>query len=104
MTWQVGSWMFDPVDRPSWHNASFTVIHIDGLTDRQQFNSRMQSLIDEIHNAPPAAGSDGVLLPGELEFRTARKADEHGIALPADVRAKLREAAALAEVPLPEAV
>ncbi len=104
MTWQVGSWMFDPVDRPSWHNASLTVMHIDSMTDRQQFNARMQALIDEIHNAPPATGSDGVLLPGELEFRTARKADEHGIALPADVRAKLREAAELSGLPLPEAV
>lgn len=104
MTWQVGSWMFDPVDRPSWHNASITVIHIDAMTDRQQFNSRMQSLVDEIHAAPAATGSDGVLLPGEREFQNARDADQHGIALPPDVRAKLREAAELASVPLPAEV
>ena len=104
MTWQVGSWMFDPVDRPSWHNASLTVIHVDAMTDRVQFNERMQALIDEIHAAPPATGSDGVLLPGEREFQTAREADLNGIALPPDVRAKLREAAELASVPLPAEV
>jgi LDH2 family malate/lactate/ureidoglycolate dehydrogenase len=34
MTWQVGSWMFDPASRPSWHNASLTVVHVDAMTDR----------------------------------------------------------------------
>lgn len=104
MTWQVGSWMFDPVDRPSWHNASLTVIHVDAMTDRVQFNERMQALVDEIHAAPPATGSTGVLLPGEREFQTAREADLNGIALPADVRARLREAAELASVTLPAEV
>jgi LDH2 family malate/lactate/ureidoglycolate dehydrogenase len=104
MTWQVGSWMFDPVDRPSWHNASMTVINIDAMTDRQQFNSRIRTLIDEIHAAPPAAGATGVLLPGEREFDIAREAAKLGIDLPADVRAKLQEAAKLVSIPLPAEV
>ena len=28
ITWQVGSWIFDPPGRPSWHNASFTVFDV----------------------------------------------------------------------------
>jgi LDH2 family malate/lactate/ureidoglycolate dehydrogenase len=74
------------------------------MTDRVQFNERMQALIDEIHAAPPATGSTGVLLPGEREFQTAREADLNGVALPADVRARLREAAELASVTLPAEV
>ncbi|MEZ6032597.1 MAG: Ldh family oxidoreductase [Planctomycetaceae bacterium] len=93
MTWQVGSWLFDAPSKPSLHNASFFVADIDAMTDRDQFNGRMQKLIDEIHAAPTAAGIASVLLPGEREFHNARNAAQHGIDLPEDVRMKLRECA-----------
>ena len=28
MTWQVGSWMFDPADQPSKHNAGFIALDV----------------------------------------------------------------------------
>lgn len=104
MTWQVGSWIFDPPSRPSWHNASLMLVDIDAMTDRNAFNQRIQSLIDEIHNAPPATGATSVLLPGEREFQTARDAQTHGINLPQDVRLKLHEAAELARITLPDSL
>ncbi len=104
MTWQVGSWMFDPPSRASWHNASFTVFHVDAMTDRSAFNSRIQSLIDEIHAAPAAEGIESVLLPGEREWKNAAAAQVHGIPLPPDVRMKLREAAEISHQPVPEFV
>jgi ureidoglycolate dehydrogenase (NAD+) len=104
MTWQVGSWIFDPPSRPSWHNASLMLVDIDAMTDRNAFNQRIQSLIDEIHNAPPATGATSVLLPGEREFQTARDAQAHGINLPQDVRLKLHEAAELARITLPDSL
>ena len=93
MTWQVGSWLFDAPSKPSLHNASFFVADIDAMTDRAEFNVRMQSLINEIHAAPTADGIASVLLPGEREFRNAQDAALHGINLPEDVRMKLRECA-----------
>lgn len=101
MTWQVGTWMFDPPSRPSWHNASFTVMHVDAMTDRVEFNHRMQKLIDEIHAAPAMDGVKSVLLPGEREWKNAAAAEVDGIPLPVDVRMKLREAAELTGLPIP---
>lgn len=102
MTWQVGSWLFDAPSKPSLHNASFFVADIDAMTDRAEFNVRMQSLIDEIHAAPTADGIASVLLPGEREFRNAQDAALHGINLPEDVRMKLRECAEFVGAPVPK--
>ncbi len=77
------------------------VVDVDAMTDRAAFNTRMKSLIDEIHAAPTAEGVASVLIPGEREFATAREALRLGIALPEDVRAKLREAAEIVQCPVP---
>ncbi len=99
MTWQVGSWMFDEASRPSWHNASFTVIDIATMTSPGEFQQRLNELINEIHAAPTAEGIDRVLLPGEREWNNYRHALAHGIDLPDDVRVKLRLATELTGVP-----
>ena len=101
MTWQVGSWMFDPASRPSWHNASITVFHVDAMTNRADFNARMKTLIDEIHAAPAADGVESVLLPGEREWKNSAAAHREGIPLPEDVRTKLREASEIAGIAFP---
>ena len=101
MTWQVGSWMFDPASRPSWHNASITVFHVDAMTNRADFNARMKTLIDEIHAAPAADGVESVLLPGEREWKNSAAAHRDGIPLPEDVRTKLREASEIAGIVFP---
>ncbi len=95
MTWQVGSWMFDEPSRPSWHNASFTVIDVAAMTQPGSFQQRLQRLIDELHAAPTAAGVERVLLPGEREWCNFRRALTHGIDLPTDVQEKLFQAAEL---------
>jgi ureidoglycolate dehydrogenase (NAD+) len=102
MTWQVGSWIFDAPSKPSLHNASFMVMDVEAMTDRTVYDARMKSLIDEIHAAPTAEGIASVLLPGEREFQTAKDATENGIAMPEDVRMKLRECADLVGCPVPE--
>ena len=101
LTWNVGSWIFDPASRPSWHNASIQLIHLDAVVDRNEFNQRMDSLIGEIHSAPTAAGVDRVLLPGEREWANRRSAEQFGIPLPKDVRIKLREAAEMTSLVIP---
>jgi ureidoglycolate dehydrogenase (NAD+) len=101
LTWNVGSWIFDPASRPSWHNASFQLIHLDAVVDRHDFNLRIDSLIDEIHSSPTAEGVDRVLLPGEREWSNRLSAQQLGIPLPQDVRIKLREAAEMMAIPVP---
>ncbi len=93
MTWQVGSWIFDEPAKPSHHNASFVVIDVAAMAPPEQFTARVRKLIDEIHAAPSADGVERVQLPGEREWANRRRAKVDGIALPDDVREKLRELA-----------
>ena len=101
MTWQVGSWMFDDTSRPSWHNASFIAIDIAAMVPLEQFSQRLQKLIDEIHGAETAVGTERVLLPGEREWNQYRKAISQGISLPPDVSDKLSQAATQFGLPSP---
>lgn len=94
MTWQVGSWIFDPLDKPSRHNAAFMAIDVAAISPPEKFGQRIQALIDEIHAAPPAVGVDHVLVPGEREWALHRQALKEGISLPEDVVTKLRLVAA----------
>jgi LDH2 family malate/lactate/ureidoglycolate dehydrogenase len=100
MTWQVGSWIFDEPSRPSWHNASFTLIDVAALSPMGEFQQRLRRLIDELHAAPTASGVERVLLPGEREWNNFRLAQTQGIHLPADVQDKLRQASEMTGVPL----
>ena len=94
MTWQVGSWIFDDPSRPSFHNASFIAIDIAAMVPLEQFEKRLQRLIDEIHATKTAEGIERVLLPGEREWALHRKAQTAGIVLPHDVIDKIAQAAA----------
>lgn len=101
MTWQVGSWIFDEPNRPSWHNASITVIDIAAMAPPGEFHRRLRHLIDELHQAPTAEGIDHILLPGEREWKHYHHAMANGIELPDDVVEKLIAAAEVTGIPLP---
>ncbi|MSR55934.1 MAG: Ldh family oxidoreductase [Gemmataceae bacterium] len=98
MTWQVGSWIFDEPGRPSWHNASFTVIDVAAMSPMGEFQQRIRRLIDELHGAPTANGIERVLLPGEREWNSYRLAQTQGITLPPDVQEKLKQASEMTGV------
>lgn len=98
LTWQVGSWMFDPADRPSWHNAGMIVMDTRTIADSDQYASKLRGLVEEIHSAPTAEGVAQVLLPGEREWQNLRRAEQSGINLPQDVVEKLKQAAELTGV------
>lgn len=97
-TWQVGSWIFDPSDRPSWHNASFVLVDVAAIAGPAEFDARLSHLINEIHAAPAADGVEKVILPGEREWACYHRALHAGIMLPPDVTAKLQEASAITGV------
>ena len=98
ITWQVGSWMFDPPSQPSLHNAGFIVADIPAIADPHEYRQAMTCLANEIRQTPPATGVDRVLLPGDREWSLRATALEDGIRMPADVREKLAEASQLAGV------
>ncbi len=89
MTWTVGSWIFDEPSKPSFHNAGFIVIDVNTIAREEEFLNRIDGLIDELHAAPKADGSDRIFVPGEMEWERRRHALSHGIDLPADVVEKL---------------
>jgi len=98
ITWQVGSWMFDPPSQPSLHNAGFIVADIPAIADPHEYRQALTRLTTEIRQTAPATGVDRVLLPGDREWSLRANALEDGIRRPADVREKLAEAAQLAGV------
>jgi LDH2 family malate/lactate/ureidoglycolate dehydrogenase len=98
MTWEVGSWIFDEPSLPSRHNASFVVLDVAAMAGAEAFDRRLRALIDEIHAAPTAEGTDRLLLPGEREWTNYRRALLEGIPLPSDVLEQLRRAAELTGV------
>ena len=98
ITWQVGSWMFDPPSSPSLHNAGFMVVDIEAIAYPVEYRNGIARLVAEISRAMPAEGVDRVLLPGEREWANRNRSLAEGIFLPADVREKLAEAAQLAGI------
>jgi len=93
VTHRVGSWMFDDGTRPTDHGAALLAIDAACLAGDGQFLRRVDALIDELHAAPAAEGSPGVLVPGELEWRRRAAALQEGLDFPEDVRSVLREVA-----------
>ena len=89
ITWQVASWISHDPSQPTHHGAAFLAIDIAKIMPPDQFNTRINALIDEIHNSPTADGVEKVLVPGEREWNLRRKALVEGIDLPSDVIGKL---------------
>jgi len=97
----VLSYAYDDPSKPTNHGASFVAIQIEALMARAEFDKRMQSLIEEIKNAPKVAGAQHILIPGEREQKYKSKALEEGVNLPDDVWAKLVEVSESSGVDLP---
>ena len=98
VTTQVGSWLFDPPGDPTLHNAGFIVFDVAAIADPDAYAASLARFAAEVRGAAPAEGSDRVRLPGDLEWERYRHSLAAGIALPADVRAKLAEAHAIVDL------
>jgi LDH2 family malate/lactate/ureidoglycolate dehydrogenase len=61
----------------------FEVLSIEAFTPYEEFLQRMGQLIDQLHDCPPADGSSGVVLPGEIEHRLREKHLRDGLPLEA---------------------
>jgi LDH2 family malate/lactate/ureidoglycolate dehydrogenase len=59
--------------------VSFIVIRADLFTPIEQFHARADEMSRRTRNVAPAPGFDRVLVPGELEFRTAERQQRDGV-------------------------
>lgn len=96
VTWEIGNWMFGPLDQPTGQNAGFIVLDVGAIADADVYAERIHHLVDEIHNVSTAEGIERVVLPGEFEWARVRAAEVNGIPLPQDVREKLSDVVELA--------
>ncbi len=98
MTARVGSWLAGDPSAPTHHGAAFLALDVAAIGP--DLPPRIESLIEEIHAAPRAAGVDRLYVPGEKEWENLDRSLRDGIALPPDVVASLGEAAAIGDMDL----
>jgi LDH2 family malate/lactate/ureidoglycolate dehydrogenase len=74
-----------PYDPSLRSGAGHLLIAIDvaAMADPAEFGARVEALVDQIHNGDLAAWADEILVPGELEDRSARALSADGIPLAA---------------------
>jgi LDH2 family malate/lactate/ureidoglycolate dehydrogenase len=98
ITWQVGSWVFGDKSKPTNHGAAFLAVDVESIMARDEFNDRINYLVDEIHAAPAIDAIDRVMLPGEREWKNRTVAMRNGIRLPEDVLSRLFDVAELVDL------
>lgn len=74
---QITSWN---LDMPSANNAghAFIAIDVSQMMPAEQYNARMNQMINEIKNGPKAKGAEHIFMPGEMEWSKREKALQSG--------------------------
>jgi len=85
----IVSWLFE-IETPNRVCHTFISIDIDQFVGRDAFMKRMDDMIDVLHNAPKAKGSERIFVPGEIEWENYKKAKD-GLVLPPNVIEALEE-------------
>ncbi|HEV3012894.1 MAG TPA: Ldh family oxidoreductase [Actinomycetota bacterium] len=75
-------------------------LDVEAFLALEEFNRRVEQLIEEVKSVPLAEGFDEVLYPGELEDRSQARLQREGIDLPAGTRSELERLAEQVGVPL----
>jgi len=92
------------IDRPMNTSQMFMAIDVSRFMAPEEFDARMEDLIETVKSSRPAAGYDEVLVAGEPEWRTEALRKNGGIPIEASVWSKLEELTTDLGVPLPECV
>lgn len=77
--------LYKTFDRPQNVGVFIHLVHAGAFQPADTFKRRMDEMICEIKASRPAKGVDEVLVPGEIEARTAACRAREGIPLPADL-------------------
>ncbi len=59
----------------------FLALQVEGYMPLDEFRTRMDQLIDQIHESRRAPGIDRIYVPGEIEYETSRQRSRDGIPL-----------------------
>jgi LDH2 family malate/lactate/ureidoglycolate dehydrogenase len=92
------------VDRPMNTSQMFMAIDVSRFLSPEEFDVRMEHLVETVKSSRPAHGYDEVLVAGDPEWRTESYRKRKGIPIDASVWSKIVELAADLNVPLPECV
>jgi L-2-hydroxycarboxylate dehydrogenase (NAD+) len=77
----------------------FQVVRIDSIRPIAEFKEHMDSFIQELKDAPKAAGQERIYIPGEKEFELAEKNAQAGVPLMTEVVDMLKKDGAEINVP-----
>ncbi|MCC7447909.1 MAG: Ldh family oxidoreductase [Anaerolineae bacterium] len=87
-------------DYPHINGVCMIAINPEAFCGIARFKELMDDLIDYMTTTPPAPGSDGVVMPGDLDFRAYDKRSVEGIPLSDETWRRITEAAQRAGVTL----
>lgn len=81
--------MYDDWNRPQRVTHLFVVLDPERWTGRTAFAEEVRRFAARVHELPPAAGAERVLLPGDVEETARAAAERDGVRLPRPVAADL---------------
>ncbi len=90
--------MYKQPDDPSLTGHFMIALNPLAVMSREELESRMTSFYQTIKSSPMWDESKEMLLPGELEYRTAQERAANGIPLPPELYAELKELGSELEV------
>ena len=85
--------MYKYPDDPSLTGHFMFAIQPDAIIDRDEFESRMTTYYETIKASPMWDESSEMMLPGEIEYRTAQKRCKEGLPLPENLIDELNQLA-----------
>ncbi|MGI6038025.1 MAG: Ldh family oxidoreductase [Limnochordia bacterium] len=100
LTKDLGVWVYQP-DVPTQTGHFIQAINIEAFMPLEEFQARLDGLIDQIHNVPKAPGCERIYVPGELEHIAEAKAREEGVPLPRPTFEGLEKLAADLDIAFP---
>jgi len=74
--------MYKDIEKPRKIGHFFLVIKIDSFVDQATFLENINKMINELHSIQPDKNSNGVKIPGEIEFNQKKVRMKEGIPLP----------------------
>lgn len=85
-------------------NSVVAAIDIATFTDLDPYRAHVDTLIRELKALPRSAGTEEILVPGEIEDRIHAERTRHGIPLPTGTVEKLRTVGQRLTIPLPTGI
>jgi LDH2 family malate/lactate/ureidoglycolate dehydrogenase len=87
---QVGLW-FKETAIPINNGHFFMALDIKAFCDLEVFKQRVQHMIEELKHSPLSAGSNGIFMPGEIEFLNEQACRKDGIPISLEVLKNLND-------------